>query len=246
MVRKVCPSAKFAAKLAAMTFQQWVRTAAAVAIVASGTMLAQGPVGSIVPKGAARPANADGVYLALRSALPVGDGVQVKDFTLERQGGTFHFAQGSFFFYAPVNGRVTGAVFEGGGHFDLAPTEASERHSLSLLNKSGVMAQDFTTLVLRFTDGTADEIRKASTGSAGATTSQASGAGVALAKSFRQKLHENLELRLLNDVLLSRPTQYFLASFRMGGTLTGRNVLFVVRDIYLTPPTPRYSVRGHG
>ena len=211
-----------------MNLQQLVCAAATLGVVACGAVYAQVTTAPIVPKGAARPANADGVYLALRSALPAGDGVQVKDFTLNRQGGTFHFAQGNFFFYAPVNGKVTGAVFVGSGHFDLAPAEAREQQSLALLNKTGVMAQDFTTLVLRFSDGTAEEIRKASTGSAGAATKQASSAGADLAKGFRQKLHENLELRLLSDVLIQQPSEYFLASFRMGGTFTGRNVLFVV------------------
>jgi hypothetical protein len=211
-----------------MNLQQVVCAVAVLSVVASGAVLAQVPVGPIVPKGAAQPANTDGVYLALRSSLPTGDGVQVKDFTLNRQGGVFHFAQGNFFFYAPVNGKVTGAVFVGTGHFDLAPHETREQHSLALLTKSGVMAQDFTTLVMRFTDGTAEEIRKASAGSAGATTSQAGSAATDLAKGFRQKLHENLELRLLSDLLIARPGQLFLASFRMGGTFTGRNVLFVV------------------
>ena len=211
-----------------MNLRQLVCAAATLGVVACGAVYAQVTTAPIVPKGAARPANADGVYLALRSALPAGDGVQVKDFTLNRQGGTFHFAQGNFFFYAPVNGKVTGAVFVGSGHFDLAPAEAREQQSLALLNKTGVMAQDFTTLVLRFTDGTAEEIRKASTVSAGAATKQASSAGADLAKGFRQKLHENLELRLLSDVLIQQPSEYFLASFRMGGTFTGRNVLFVV------------------
>jgi Peptidase family M1 domain len=214
-----------------MTFQQSVCSLAAMAVVVCGTALAQEPAGLIVPKGPARPANADGVYLALRSALPVGDGVQVKDFKLERQGGIFHFDQGSFFFYGPVNGRVTGAVFEGSGRFTLAPKEVSEQRSLALLDKSGEMSQDFSTVVLRFTDGTAEEIRKASAGSAGATTSQAGSAGAELAKSFRRTLHENLELRLLSDVLDAQDAekeQFFLASFRMGGTFTGHNVLFVV------------------
>ena len=202
-----------------------------MAVVVCGTVLAQEPAGLIVPKGPARPANADGVYLALRSALPMGDGVQVKGFKLERQGGIFHFDQGSFFFYGPVNGRITGAVFEGSGRFTLAPKEVSEQRSLALLDKSGEMTQDFSTVVLRFTDGTAEEIRKASTGSAGAVTSQASGAGAELAKSFRRTLHENLELRLLSDVLDAQDAekeQFFLASFRMGGVFTGHNVLFVV------------------
>ena len=211
-----------------MNLYKLVGAAAVLSAVASGAVRTQVPAGPIVPKGAAQRANSDGVYLALRSALPTGDGVQVKGFTLNRQGGVFHFAQGNFFFYAPVNGKVTGAVFVGTGHFDLAPHETREQHSLALLTKSGVMAQDFTTLVMRFTDGTAVEIRKASTGSAGAATSQAGSVAADLAKGFRQKLHENLELRLLSDVLISRPSQLFLASFRMGGTFTGRNVLFVV------------------
>lgn len=211
-----------------MNLQHTICALCAWAVVVASAAQGQSAVASITPKGAAQPPNRDGVYLALRSALPAGDGAQVKDFTLERQGATFHFAHGNFFFYAPVNGKVTGAVFEGSGHFDLAPKDASERHSLALLNKSGVMAQDFSTLVMRFTDDTADQIRKASTGSAGPATSQASNAAEDLAKSFRQKLHENLELRLLSDVLISRPSQYFLASFRMGGMFTGRNVLFIV------------------
>ena len=228
---EISPGVEFAAKLFAMTFQQSVCRLAAMAVVVCGTVLAQEPAGLIVPKGPARPANADGVYLALRSALPMGDGVQVKGFKLERQGGIFHFDQGSFFFYGPVNGRITGAVFEGSGRFTLAPKELSEQRSLALLDKSGEMEQDFSTVVLRFTDGTAEEIRKASTGSAGAVTSQAGSAGAELAKSFRRTLHENLELRLLSDLLIpqdAQKEQFFLASFRMGGVFTGHNVLFVV------------------
>src|ERR1700761_7526366 len=74
----------------------------------------------IEPSGPARPANADGIYLALRGASPAGEGVHVKVFSLDRQGGKFHFDEGTFYFYGPVNGRVTGAVFSGKGHFELA------------------------------------------------------------------------------------------------------------------------------
>jgi len=205
---------------------------AASAVCLSSLVLAQSPAPAIAPNGTARPANADGDYKALRSDMPSGDGVQVKDLTLERQGGIFHLIQGNVYFYGAVDGRITGAVFLGNGHFDLTPKDASERHSLSLLNKSGVMAQDFTTLVLLFTDGTDAEIRKASTGSGGPTPSQAGSAARDLTTGLRQKLHENFDLRLLDDVLRpeadARNNQYFLASFRMGGLFTGRNVLFVV------------------
>jgi hypothetical protein len=191
---------------------------------------AQSPATSapIEPNGAARPANSDGTYQALRGSLPSGDGFTVKDLTLEREGGVFHFEQGDFYFYGPVNGLVTGAVFTGKGHFSLSVKDASEQRSLALLTKSGVMQQDFTSLVLRFTDGTADEIRKASSGSPGKVPTHEVQAGVELAKSFRKRLNENLELHLLPDALIGQPGNFFLASFRMGGAFTGKNVLFLV------------------
>jgi hypothetical protein len=56
---------------------------------------AQSPATSapIEPNGAARPANSDGTYQALRGSLPSGDGFTVKDLTLEREGGVFHFTR---------------------------------------------------------------------------------------------------------------------------------------------------------
>jgi hypothetical protein len=82
--------------------------------------------------------------------------------------------------------------------------------------------------VLRFTDGTAEEIRKAGVGGAGATPNAAVQAGVEFAKGFRKELHENVELRLLEDVMSQREGAFFLGQFRMGGLFTGRSVDFVV------------------
>jgi hypothetical protein len=190
---------------------------------------AQTTVRPIEPNGAARPANLQKTYAALRADLPGGESVAVKDFSLAREGGVFHFGQGNFYFYSPVEGRVTGAVFVGKGRFDLTVKSASEQRSLALLTKSPGMTQDFTTLVLRFTDGTADEIRKASAGPGAAPDGHVVSAAEELAKGFRKDLNENLELRLLADVLGGRNQGgFFLASFRMGGALTGRNVLFIV------------------
>ena len=147
-----------------------------------------------------------------------------------REGGVFHFDQGEFYFYGPVNGKITGAVFSGKGHFELAVTDPSERHSLALLTKSGVMQQDFTTR------SPALHRRHRRRDSQGLFPAHGSGTlkvsrlqrRTELAKDFRKRLHENLELRLLQDVLTAQPGGFFLASFRMGGALLGRNVLFVV------------------
>jgi hypothetical protein len=154
--------------------------------------------------------------------------VTVKDFTLVREGGTFHFDQGVFYFYSPVEGRVTGAVFAGTGQFKMTPKDAGERHSLALLTKSDSMAQDFSTLVLRFTDGTADEIRKASAGGGGQPDGHVRSAAEDLPKNYRKDMSDNVELRMLADVLGGGQGEFFLASFRMGNVLTGKNVVFLV------------------
>jgi len=183
---------------------------------------------AIEAKGTARPPNVDGTYGALRAALPGGEGLSVKDLTLQREGGIFHFDQGSFYLYGAVGGRTTGAVFLGRGRFNLAPKEAAEQHSLALLAKNGVMEQEFSTLVLRFTDATADELRKASAGPANGTAGAAVSAARDFAISLREHLHQNIDLRLLEDAIVPRDGGYFLASFRMGGLLTGKQVLFSV------------------
>jgi hypothetical protein len=192
------------------------------------SVCAQTPAKPIEPSGTAPVPNSQKIYAALRADLPGVDGVVVKDLKLEREGGTFQFDSGQFYFYAPVDGKVTGAVFEGKGRFELTPKAASEKHSLSLLTKSDSMSQEFTTLVLRFTDGTADEIRKASTGAADAPDKHVRGAAEDLAKSYRKDLSDNVDLRILADVIGAGQGQFFLASLRMGNLLTGKNLLFIV------------------
>ena len=186
----------------------------------------------IEPNGTAHVPNSEGTYAALRSNLPVAPGLAVKGLTISRQGGSFHFDDGSFFLYGAVNGRTTGAVFQGKGHFTLAPTDPSERRSLALLTKTQEMSQEFTTVVLRFTDATADEIRKASTGPADANAIEASKTAAELARIFRETIHWNLDERLLEDVLSDKPGDghgsFFLASFRAGGFFAGKNLLFIV------------------
>jgi len=192
------------------------------------TVSAGAQTAAIEPSGHAQAPNAQNTYVALRADLPGAESVIVKDFRLDREGGVFHFDQGTFYFYAPIDGRVTGAVFAGNGKFELAVKDASEQRSLALLTKGGPMEQDFTTMVLRFTDGTADEIRKASSGAGGTRDGHVNAAAKDLATNYRKDLSDNLELRMLADVIGSAKGQFFLASFRMGNVLTGKNVLFLV------------------
>jgi hypothetical protein len=100
-------------------------------LVAAGAC-AQTAVKPIEPNGRAASPNALKAYLALRTDLPGAESVTVKDFTLAREGAAFHFDQGVFYLYSPVEGRVTGAVFMGTGQFKMTPKDAGEQHSLAL------------------------------------------------------------------------------------------------------------------
>ena len=109
---------------------------------------------------------------------------------------------------APVNGRVTGAAFVGDGNFVLDPAQEAERKSLKLLTKEDEFSEKFERLVLRFTDSTYDEIKKGGSPASG-------GCDAGLLKdsqnTTRHKLKNNLEARLLEEVLSPEPRALFVA-----------------------------------
>ena len=160
---------------------------------------------------AQHPANSNGSYQQLRTLLPGADVICVKNLVLKRDAGTFTFQSGNIAFYNAVNGKITGAVFTGEGHFHLTPPNAEERHNLAIFTKSEEFDEDFDRVILRFTDSTADELRKASAGPGTASPDFASAARDL--HSFQHtKLLDNTDLRLLEDVLSPAPGGYFFAA----------------------------------
>jgi Peptidase family M1 domain len=160
---------------------------------------------------AQHPGNSNVFYQQLRSLLPGGEVIQVSNLELHRDAATFTFRNGNFALYGEVNGKVTGAVFKGEGHLHITPPTAEERHNLSIVTHTEEFDEDFDQVVLRFTDATAAELHKASTGKA-----EESAMYARAAQDFqtfaRQKLHENYDLRLLTDVLSPAQGGYFMAA----------------------------------
>jgi hypothetical protein len=174
-------------------------------LITSGLLLAAVPAAA---QNTAPPApNSDPTYQALRNLTLGGEAVSVSNFDLKRDAGTFHLHSGTVCFTAPVQGRVTGAVFVGDGIFVLTPPP-SELGMLKLLTKENEFSEKFEHMVLRFTDSTYDEIKKAGGAAWG-------GCDAGLFKesqnTTRHKLKRNLEARILQDLMSPRPGALFVA-----------------------------------
>jgi hypothetical protein len=156
-------------------------------------------------------ANNEPTYLKLRNIKLGPETVHVNNFTMKREAGTFTFKSGAFQFVEPVNGKITGAVFVGDGSFTLTPPIELERRNLAILTKGQPFEEQFSSCVLRFTDGSEEEIRK------GGTTDNIPGGGDAagqlddIQRQLKKNLRQNLAARLLQDVMSQHRGGKFIA-----------------------------------
>ena len=174
------------------------------------------PASEPAPQAGAGP-NSDPTYQQLRQIGLGNEALTVHHLVLKRDAGTFTFESGTIVFLAPVAGKVTGAVFSGEGSFSLVPPLAIEKRSLSLLTKQDGLQDSFNELVLRFTDGTYEELRKAEGATPGAPATVSTKYFDDVKNTLRNDHHYNLDARILQDVLSSRPGGLFVAfikSFR--------------------------------
>ena len=188
-------------------------------------------------------ANNDAVYQALRNIKVSSEVIPVSGFRMRRDAGIFTFRSGAFYLLEPVKGKITGAVFIGDAAFGLTPPIAVERRYLRFLAKDEFVEQ-FNSAVFRFTDGTEEELRKAPAKDAGAV---ATGDPAALLKDLQQqlkkRLKQNLDARLLQDVLSSQPGGKFIA-FIKGNRYSGKLIYDVDPQgvvSYLPDPPPIFT-----
>src|SRR5678809_811193 len=84
----------------------------------------------------------------------------VRDITINRDVLSITFNRGAIAFTEAIDGKVTGAVFIGSGDILAIPPDAPEKKQLYRYTKSALLSERFETAVLRFTDGTWEEILK--------------------------------------------------------------------------------------
>ncbi len=154
--------------------------------------------------------NSDPAYQQLRKLSLSGEAVSVSGITLKRDAATFHLRSGTVCFVTPVQSKVTGAVFVGDGNMILEPPIPIERGSLHLLTKEQEFSENFSHLVMRFTDSTYDEIKKAGGAASGGCDAEIL-RDSQNAMRHNRELKYNLDARILQDVLGSEPGGLFVA-----------------------------------
>ena len=217
-----------------MKITAWILVAALLAVVSLGwssrPVLAERFNSGSEPPALQAPAplapNADPVYRELREIIPDAKPITVSNFVLKRDAGTFTFKSGTFFFLKPVQGKITGAVFSGNATFSLDPPLPVERRSLELLTKTPEMMEEFSTAVLRFTDGTETEIEAKGSVATAPVESSASSALSDIRTALRKNLHYNLDSRLLQDVLSTEPGGFF-AAFIKGNKYSSKEIYVI-------------------
>ncbi|HKG47941.1 MAG TPA: carboxypeptidase regulatory-like domain-containing protein [Pyrinomonadaceae bacterium] len=177
------------------------------------------PVEAQVKIPAGQKGNVDPIYQSLRQ---LGKGDQdfagnyavVNNLKLKRDAANFTLKSGELYFITPVEDRVTAAVFIGDGEMSLTPPTAVEKKSISIFTNEGSITEQFTKLVLRFTDKTFDEIKSspnATMKTGGPAASQARSAYRDNQELLRKRLRDNREARTLYDVYNPAGENFFMA-----------------------------------
>jgi hypothetical protein len=101
------------------------------------------------------------LYRALRSVgLDPQHVYRIREAAIDREDVHLFLSDGTLAFTQSVDGRVTGAYFEGEGEVLIRPPDRRERASLGLFTKQGVLEEQFSSGYLRFNDDTANELQQ--------------------------------------------------------------------------------------
>jgi hypothetical protein len=83
----------------------------------------------------------------------------VREAAIQREDLHLTLEDGTIAFLRAVDGRVTGAFFEGEGEVLLFPPDQAERGSLALFTGAAVLEEKFNSAYFRFNDEAADELK---------------------------------------------------------------------------------------
>ena len=153
-----------------------------------------------------------------------GGAVAVKELVLTRDRAQMSF-NGSFYFTAPIDGHVTGAVFIGEGKFAAAvPPNDFEKDNLKRLLGAESVESDFKMAVLRFSDDTFERLGQSISKGSPPDPQAQKLANETDARILKQT-GANLPARLALSILNQEKPGFFFAAFE-GGKRGRFNFLF--------------------
>ena len=181
------------------------------------------------------------LYERLKAAALAGGVAEARGLVLKRDRAEMTF-DGTFHFAAPVEGRVTCAVFVGEGKFrlEVPPSEFERENVRRLLGADAAAAveSDFKTAVLRFTDDTFEVVGK--NRQEGAANPRAEKLAAETDARVLKETGANLASRLALSILNGERPGFFHASF--DGGRRGRFQL--VLDHQTRIPVAHFGLNG--
>ena len=136
---------------------------------------------------------------------------------LRRGDAKLQFEDGTFAFLAPLDGKITGAVYSGRGHILAIPRDPVEKQQMGYFLGAAMLDQEFTNAYMRFTSEAADEFMHQFAVAQIRPQTETAFANLWLpAIQARAPAHS---LRFLYDALSELPRPYFAAA--LGGVQTG-------------------------
>lgn len=178
-------------------------------------------------------------YEEVKAFTLTGGAIAAKSLTLTRDRAKIVF-DGTFYFTAPINGRVTGAVFIGDGKFtaEIPPSEF-EKDNVKRLLGVDIIESDFKTAVLRFSDDTAERLGKPSTETA---ISDPQAQKIAKENDARilKQTGANLAARIALSILNQEDPGFFFATFDGGR----RGRFSLVLDYQNRIPVTNFGING--
>jgi hypothetical protein len=167
--------------------------------------------------------NIDPVYTEFRklSTAPnafSGEYATVNNLVLQRDAATFTLQSGEIYFLTPAEGKTTGAVFFGDGEMSMTPPVESEKRMLKFFTDSADFKEQFSQLVIFFTDDTFNEVKKSPNVKISTNGSQSAHARDAFRDKedlLKNQFHYNMATRILVDAY-APPRPGFFTSFIEG------------------------------
>ena len=136
---------------------------------------------------------------------------------LRRGDAKLLFGEGVLAFFAPLDGKITGAVYSGHGHILATPRDPVEKQQLAYFLGAPVLDEDFATVYMRFTEDTAaDLLHQLQTAQVAPESDPNFAERWQTVVAARNPAHA---LRFLYESLAGSPHPYFAAA--LGGVRSG-------------------------